>query len=119
MRRPLLFLLPLLAAGVLGAAAPAPKAAPPPPLNTCMDCHLALDHEVMSPPARKFAEDIHASSGFTCVFCHGGDARQDDQELAHDPRRGFRGKPSAREIPELCGRCVENVNGAGETRRWF
>ncbi|WP_052385910.1 isoleucine--tRNA ligase [Arenimonas malthae] len=21
--------------------------------------------------------------------------------------------------PELCGRCVENVNGAGETRRWF
>jgi isoleucyl-tRNA synthetase len=21
--------------------------------------------------------------------------------------------------PELCSRCVENVNGAGETRRWF
>jgi isoleucyl-tRNA synthetase len=21
--------------------------------------------------------------------------------------------------PELCGRCVDNVNGAGETRRWF
>ena len=21
--------------------------------------------------------------------------------------------------PQLCGRCVENVNGAGETRRWF
>ena len=21
--------------------------------------------------------------------------------------------------PELCGRCVENVNGAGESRRWF
>ncbi|HMB43604.1 MAG TPA: zinc finger domain-containing protein, partial [Luteimonas sp.] len=21
--------------------------------------------------------------------------------------------------PELCGRCVENVNGAGETRRYF
>jgi isoleucyl-tRNA synthetase len=23
------------------------------------------------------------------------------------------------EHPELCGRCVENVDGAGETRRWF
>ena len=21
--------------------------------------------------------------------------------------------------PELCGRCVENVDGAGEVRRWF
>ncbi|MDY0023163.1 zinc finger domain-containing protein, partial [Arenimonas caeni] len=21
--------------------------------------------------------------------------------------------------PQLCGRCVDNVNGAGETRRWF
>jgi isoleucyl-tRNA synthetase len=23
------------------------------------------------------------------------------------------------EDPQLCGRCVDNVNGAGETRRWF
>ena len=25
----------------------------------------------------------------------------------------------AKDHPELCGRCVENVCGAGETRRWF
>lgn len=105
----------LLAAGALGAAAPAPTPTPPPAPNTCVDCHLALDHEVMSPPARAFAEDIHASSGFTCVFCHGGDASQDDQELAHDPRKGFRGKPAPREIPELCGRCHAD---AGLMRRF-
>jgi isoleucyl-tRNA synthetase len=23
------------------------------------------------------------------------------------------------EHPEICGRCIENVDGAGETRRWF
>jgi isoleucyl-tRNA synthetase len=23
------------------------------------------------------------------------------------------------EHPELCGRCVDNVDGNGETRRWF
>ncbi|MEO7149511.1 MAG: zinc finger domain-containing protein, partial [Rhodanobacteraceae bacterium] len=23
------------------------------------------------------------------------------------------------EHPELCGRCIENVDGGGETRRWF
>ena len=23
------------------------------------------------------------------------------------------------EHPEICGRCVENVDGGGETRRWF
>ncbi|HEY7727886.1 MAG TPA: cytochrome c3 family protein [Candidatus Eisenbacteria bacterium] len=94
----------LVAAGAAGTVS-AQKAPLPPAPNTCVDCHLALDHETMSPPARLFAEDIHAHSGFTCVFCHGGDASKDDQELAHDARRGFRGKPSPREIPELCGRC--------------
>ncbi len=96
-------------AGFAAAAAladPAPTPAPGPVATIgCVDCHLALEDETLTPPARLFADDIHARSGFTCASCHGGDPRAEDQEAAHDPRKGFRGKPSARDIPELCGTC--------------
>ena len=59
----------------------------------------------MSPPAKLFADDIHARSGFTCASCHGGDPRAEDQDVAHDPKKGFRGKPSPKDIPALCGSC--------------
>jgi hypothetical protein len=81
-----------------------PPAAPP-AVNGCIDCHLALDDPRVSPPAKLFADDVHAKAGFTCIFCHGGDARQEDQEKAHDPRKGFIGKPKPQQIPELCGKC--------------
>jgi hypothetical protein len=70
-----------------------------------VDCHLALDDASVTPPAKAFADDIHARSGFTCASCHGGDPRTEDQEAAHDPRKGFRGKPSPRDIPTFCGTC--------------
>lgn len=99
----------LLASGLaLFVAAAASAQAPPkspPAVNGCVDCHTALDDPRVSPPAKLFADDVHAKAGFTCVFCHGGDARQEDQEKAHDPRKGFIGKPKPREIPELCGKC--------------
>jgi hypothetical protein len=78
------------------AAAPAPG---------CVDCHLALDDARLTPPARAFANDVHAHSGFTCVFCHGGDPGQLDQDLAHDWKKGFRGKIAPADVPEVCGRC--------------
>jgi hypothetical protein len=71
----------------------------------CVDCHLALDDARVSPPAKLFADDIHARSGFTCASCHGGDPRAEDQDVAHDPKKGFRGKPSPRDVPALCGSC--------------
>jgi hypothetical protein len=86
-------------------AAPAPKAPAPAPTTGCVDCHLALDDERITPPARAFADDIHAKSGFTCVFCHGGDANAQDQELAHDRKKGFLGKPAPRDIPGICAKC--------------
>jgi hypothetical protein len=95
-------------AAVVAAAVPAPT---PTPASTpaasigCVDCHLALDDASVTPPAKAFADDIHARSGFTCASCHGGDPRTEDQEAAHDPRKGFRGKPSPRDIPALCGTC--------------
>ena len=90
-------LLPLLALG----QAPAN----PPVSSGCIDCHLAVDDARITPPARQFAEDIHAHAGLTCAGCHGGDPRSEDQEAAHDPRKGFRGKPAPRDVPAFCGNC--------------
>jgi hypothetical protein len=50
-------------------------------------------------------DDVHAKAGFTCVFCHGGNAAAEDQELAHDAKKGFIGKPTHAQIPEVCGKC--------------
>ncbi len=94
--------------GLLAAAAvagDAPKPPKPPPSSGCVECHLALDDARLTPPARVFGDDVHARAGFTCVFCHGGDGTQEDQELAHDPRKQFRGRIAPREIPELCAKC--------------
>lgn len=103
----------LAVAAALFAGALAALAGPPTPTAPskavavigCVDCHLALDDVRVSPPARLFADDIHARSGFTCASCHGGDPRAEDQDVAHDPKKGFRGKPSPKDIPALCGSC--------------
>ena len=95
----------LLAVTAHGASpTPAPPSRPVAVIG-CVDCHLALDDARLSPPARAFRDDIHAKSGFTCASCHGGDPRAEDQDIAHDPRKGFRGKPLPKAIPELCGGC--------------
>ena len=100
---------PALAAAALwlaaAAAALAQPAGKPVVTNTCVECHLALDDARISPPAKAFADDIHAKAGFTCAFCHGGDATKEDQELAHDKKKGFIGKPSPRDIPGICAKC--------------
>jgi Cytochrome c3 len=94
----------LLCSGASGAASPGTKA--PPETIGCRDCHLAVDDSRITPPAKAFgAEDVHARAGFTCASCHGGDPRAEDQDAAHDPKKGFRGKPAPREIPVLCGSC--------------
>jgi hypothetical protein len=95
----------LAAALLLLLRVPALGDAPASPASGCVDCHLALDDARISPPAAAFADDVHARAGLTCSSCHGGDPRAEDQELAHDPRKQFRGKPAPRQVPELCGNC--------------
>ncbi|MGH9366716.1 MAG: cytochrome c3 family protein, partial [Thermoanaerobaculia bacterium] len=102
-------LLPLVAALAAPALAPVPTPARPAakaaPIPTCVECHLALDDARLTPPARAARDDVHARNGFTCVFCHGGDAAQEDQALAHAPKKGFRGRIPPRDVPGLCGKC--------------
>jgi hypothetical protein len=87
------------------APAPAGPAAAPAPKIACITCHLALDDARVSPPAKLFADDIHAKSGFTCANCHGGDPTTEDMDAAHDAKKGFRGKPKTADVPGLCGNC--------------
>jgi Cytochrome c3 len=93
----------LAAAPLLAQNGKAP--AGPQPVNRCVECHLALDDETLTPPAKAFANDVHARVGFTCAFCHGGDPTQQDEERAHDAKKGFHGAFTPQEIPLLCGKC--------------
>ena len=96
----------LLAAALLvlgGISATAAEEAP----NSCAACHNRLGGK-LGPPAREFAASVHREAGLTCVTCHGGDASLPGEE-SMSPKRGFRGKPSARQIPEFCGRCHSNI----------
>lgn len=104
--RPRLVLLVFVVSAVATAAARAQSPSKSPPaVNGCIECHTVLDDPRITPPAKLFADDVHAKAGFTCVFCHGGDSRQEYQEDAHDRSKGFIGKPKPQQIPEICGKC--------------
>jgi predicted CXXCH cytochrome family protein len=72
-------------------------------LDSCVACHSALpDH--LGAPVEGMKRDVHANHGISCADCHGGDPA--DMDLtAMDPERGYRGKPSPAEIPDVCGHC--------------
>jgi hypothetical protein len=74
------------------------------PQDNCAACHLQTGDERLAGPAKEFPQDIHASKGFGCVSCHGGDARETGME-AMDPRKGYIGKPSRQQVIQVCGRC--------------
>jgi hypothetical protein len=71
--------------------------------DSCVACHTALG-QPYDAPVLAMRNDIHAEKGLSCVHCHGGDATVMD-ETSMSPEKGFRGKLSARDIPELCGHC--------------
>jgi hypothetical protein len=52
-----------------------------------------------------YQADVHREV-LGCVDCHGGDPTNTrDKDKAHDPAKGYRGRPKREEIPELCGNC--------------
>jgi hypothetical protein len=72
--------------------------------NTCRICHLELEVERLTQPAKKYEQDVHAAKGFSCVACHGGDSHAPGME-AMDPAKGYIGVPKHQQIPMICGRC--------------
>jgi len=93
-----------LAVALLGlSAGTAPAVAQQLP-ESCVTCHLEIGDERLAAPVKAFAGDIHASKGFGCVACHGGDAKEAGME-AMDPAKGYIGKPERAQLAQVCGRC--------------
>src|SRR5687767_135390 len=78
--------------------------------NSCLDCHVKLDDQRLSAPAKLFEHDVHRGRGLSCNDCHGGDPNADTSEAAKDPRKGFLGKPGTVDIPAYCGKCHSDAN---------
>lgn len=102
-----------VAALVLAAASlavtPSPAAAQLIPRNEdCVECHLGLDDERLSAPARLYQNDIHIEHGFTCLSCHGA-IPAGEHGGTIDPELGFIGKPSREQVPVLCGSCHSDI----------
>lgn len=72
--------------------------------DTCTDCHAALPAE-LGAAAAAAAHDIHARHGLTCAGCHGGDPTAADAQQAMSPAKGFRGRLSRKEVPQICAHC--------------
>ncbi len=75
--------------------------------SSCIACHKLLDGAQLE-PVTAFANDVHAHNGIGCESCHGGDpnpALAEDAEAAMSKRAGYVGKPSRKNIPQLCGKC--------------
>jgi len=94
----------LLWFAVLGALAWPLPAGGQPPRESCVACHLEIDDDRLAAPARNFQEDIHATKGFGCVACHGGDPKAPGME-AMDPNKGYIGVPVGQKVVQVCGRC--------------
>ncbi|HKY31092.1 MAG TPA: hypothetical protein VJV23_01060 [Candidatus Polarisedimenticolia bacterium] len=97
------------AAGTAGLAAEPPslRKGPLPMETSCVVCHRELDGAALEPVTRA-ADDVHFQKGLACHDCHGGDPEagmDGDPSAAHDEARGWKGKPSRLQVPELCGRC--------------
>jgi hypothetical protein len=83
----------------------APEASAQAAVDGCITCHLALPEQHLSSPVTAFRGDIHNTSGFRCVDCHGGDPSTRDKARAKDPATGYRGKPVGAQIVATCSRC--------------
>jgi hypothetical protein len=99
---------------LLCGAAVSPALSAEPATTSCLTCHG--DPETFEDGiVAAFADDVHASVGLSCHDCHGGNANPavaDDSLAAMDERYAanpYRSKPSAQEIPALCGRCHSNL----------
>jgi predicted CXXCH cytochrome family protein len=82
--------------------------------NNCLDCHLELEDDLLTPSATAWSNDVHAAAGLTCASCHGGDPEVNvddgDYERAMDPAKGYIGVPERLQIPVMCGRCHSNAS---------
>ncbi|MEM7828488.1 MAG: cytochrome c3 family protein [Candidatus Aenigmatarchaeota archaeon] len=76
--------------------------------NGCIVCHSELSDNLVI-PVQQWKESVHSRAGVECQDCHGGNPRSMDMAESMNRAKGFKGRPSAIEIPQLCGGCHSDV----------
>ena len=100
MRNALVLLLLALAVPPARAQSAAPASPGGPSASTPASGRCGVCH-----PAERvqFERSQHAQEEVRCVSCHGGDDRSLELGVAHGA--GWKGRPTRRDIPGLCGSC--------------
>ena len=88
LRRLTIALIPLLASGAYAAK------------DSCFECH-----SVMEGMSVVYKDDVHYHNAIGCADCHGGDPKEDDQNVSMSAERGFKVRGTRQDTPEYCGRC--------------
>ena len=88
------------------------QVAPKPVESTCVRCHQDLDGSLLE-PVKLSVRDIHFQKGLSCHNCHAGDPtvgmETGGPEDSMNPRRGFMGKPTRKQIASLCAICHSQI----------
>ena len=70
----------------------------------CVTCHAGLVGRLAT-PAQDLSGDVHATRGFGCTACHGGNPDATEALTAKDPAFGYLGAPFGLDIVNTCARC--------------
>jgi len=71
--------------------------------DSCFDCHSVVEGTSVV-----YKEDVHYHNGISCADCHGGDPKEEDQNLAMSAKRGFKLRVTRQATADYCGRCHMN-----------
>jgi hypothetical protein len=77
--------------------------------DTCLTCHAEVGDD-LAKPIGLIKDDVHGRRGLSCVNCHGGDPNEQDMQRSMDPRKGFIGKPAAKQVQSFCGKCHSSAD---------
>lgn len=76
--------------------------------SSCMACHETLSRR-WGRPARDHVRGAHFRASVSCADCHGGDADEDEPDLAHGLEAGFVGPLDSTLMIDRCARCHERA----------
>ena len=86
--------------------------------DMCVDCHknekFRIQKKVLFDYYNNWKDSTHDLAGVTCTDCHRGDATKSNKDAAHKGHFSFVGvtdKESFKKIPQICGKCHEEVLG--------
>lgn len=72
--------------------------------SSCMACHETLSRR-WGRPARDHVRGAHFRASVSCADCHGGDADEDEPDLAHSLEADFAGRLDSAMMIDRCARC--------------